>query len=157
LGPSLLSTASTLETGVPGHEGATTKKVPLTSLDIHFADARVDLIKIDVEGHEPHVLDGARQVLERDHPSLMLEILRSTPLPALLGVLEPLGYEASWVTEADGKLQPLSAERPPKSRNALFVHPERKDSVACPPPACQTPSPGWLRRRMASIPARTSG
>ena len=34
---------------------------------------RVSLIKIDVEGHEISVLEGARQVIERDRPALIVE------------------------------------------------------------------------------------
>lgn len=34
---------------------------------------RVDLIKIDVEGSEYHVLEGARETLQRDRPALIVE------------------------------------------------------------------------------------
>ncbi|MGB7299138.1 MAG: FkbM family methyltransferase [Burkholderiaceae bacterium] len=34
---------------------------------------RVKLVKIDVEGHEIHALRGMRQLLERDHPVLIVE------------------------------------------------------------------------------------
>jgi FkbM family methyltransferase len=118
-GPSLLSTGSTLEP--TDRPGTRIKKVPLTSIDAHFADTKVDLVKIDVEGHEPQVLNGAREVLKRDRPAVFIEVLRTTPLPALLEVLEPLGYQGSWVTEADASLRPLDAGRPPESRNVLFT------------------------------------
>jgi FkbM family methyltransferase len=36
--------------------------------------SRVDFMKIDVEGHELEVLRGSRQTLERDHPTLMVEV-----------------------------------------------------------------------------------
>jgi FkbM family methyltransferase len=36
--------------------------------------SRVAFIKIDVEGYEPSVVDGARQVIDRDRPSLLMEI-----------------------------------------------------------------------------------
>lgn len=35
---------------------------------------RLSFIKVDVEGFEPSVLEGARGVVERDRPSLLLEI-----------------------------------------------------------------------------------
>jgi hypothetical protein len=50
--------------------------VPVTTLDAlvaEYALPRVDFIKIDVEGHETEVLDGARATLARWQPVVMLE------------------------------------------------------------------------------------
>ena len=33
----------------------------------------VDFIKIDVEGYEPFVLDGAKQIIEKYHPAILIE------------------------------------------------------------------------------------
>jgi FkbM family methyltransferase len=55
----------------------------------------VGFIKIDVEGHEGAVLAGARQLLERDRPNLLIEIEeRHKPgsLGQVLALLGPLGY-----------------------------------------------------------------
>jgi len=40
----------------------------------HFHLPRVDFMKVDVEGAEPKVIEGAWQVIERHHPALLLEI-----------------------------------------------------------------------------------
>jgi FkbM family methyltransferase len=56
-----------------GHE---VLQVPLRSLDSLAAErdlARLDLIKIDVEGHERRVLDGAAAILDRHRPVLVME------------------------------------------------------------------------------------
>jgi FkbM family methyltransferase len=48
------------------------------SLDDYCAAAslaRVDFVKIDVQGTEMHVLDGARGVLERHHPHVLVEAI----------------------------------------------------------------------------------
>jgi FkbM family methyltransferase len=48
-----------------------------TTLDAYLGDAgieRVDLIKIDVDGYEGKVLRGARRTLERDQPTLIVEL-----------------------------------------------------------------------------------
>lgn len=47
--------------------------VELTSLDAHFA-AQPDFIKVDVEGFELPVLQGAERILREGHPVLMVEI-----------------------------------------------------------------------------------
>ena len=52
-------------------------EVPVTSIDDFVARLdvrRVDLIKIDIEGNEMHALRGARQLLERDRPSVIAEL-----------------------------------------------------------------------------------
>lgn len=57
----------------------------------------VDIMKIDVEGHERWCLEGAMGILERDHPDLIVEvkkIVRGTkwdPRP----ILEEIGYVLS--------------------------------------------------------------
>ncbi|MFD3619911.1 FkbM family methyltransferase [Streptomyces sp. NPDC058676] len=114
----LLSTGSTLEHAA---DDAQLKRIQLMPLDEVFADTRLDLVKIDVEGHEMAVLQGARQVLKRDRPTVMLEALRDAPLDTLLAEFDPLGYDSHWVTEHDGTLVPWYAPRPPKTRNLLFT------------------------------------
>ncbi|MER5212196.1 FkbM family methyltransferase [Streptomyces sp. NPDC002838] len=114
----LLSTGSTLEAAAADAE---LKRIRLLSLDEVFADTKLDLIKIDVEGHEMSVLEGARQVLKRDRPTVMLEALRDAEMDALLSEFNPLRYDCNWVTEADGTLVPWYAPRPRKTRNLLFT------------------------------------
>lgn len=49
------------------------RQVPLVTLD--QMDLRdIDVMKIDVEGHEAAVLDGAWRSIERDRPTLIIEI-----------------------------------------------------------------------------------
>jgi hypothetical protein len=48
--------------------------VPKRRLDDYDVIEPVGCIKIDVEGHEDAVLRGARRILLRDHPSLIIEI-----------------------------------------------------------------------------------
>ena len=114
----LLSTGSTLEHSTAD---AQLKRIRLVSLDEVFADTKLDLVKIDVEGHEMSVLEGARQVLKRDRPAVLLEALAGAPLDPLLAEFDPLGYDSHWIAELDGELVPSSAPRPPKTRNLLFL------------------------------------
>ncbi|MGD1075943.1 MAG: FkbM family methyltransferase [Thermodesulfovibrionales bacterium] len=55
--------------------------VPTVSLDTFVKESgisRVDLLKIDVEGSEDRVLAGARNILKRDKPSIICEVIRGT-------------------------------------------------------------------------------
>jgi FkbM family methyltransferase len=60
---------------------------------------RVDLIKIDVEDFEADVLEGMREVLTRDRPFIVCEVL-----PRLHGnhrtrkIVEALNYQPYWIT-----------------------------------------------------------
>jgi FkbM family methyltransferase len=60
----------------PAKAGQHSFQVPLRSLDSLAAEhglSRIDLIKIDVEGNERRVLDGAAAILARDRPVLVVE------------------------------------------------------------------------------------
>lgn len=61
---------------------------------------RVDLVKLDVDGHEPDVLLGGLAALERFRPPIVMEwtphLVRKAPAPMVraLEALRPLGYRA---------------------------------------------------------------
>lgn len=63
---------------------------------------RVDLLKIDVEAHEPAVLEGFTDILIRDRPTLLIEVLTEEVAERLERILAGLGYlyynidEISW-------------------------------------------------------------
>jgi len=48
--------------------------VPITTIDATFSDRPVDFIKVDVEGFEMSVLEGAKDVISRDMPIIFLEM-----------------------------------------------------------------------------------
>ncbi|ABW11578.1 methyltransferase FkbM family [Parafrankia sp. EAN1pec] len=65
------------------------ERVPVVRLDdVVPHDRRVTLIKIDVEGHEPAVLDGARALIERLAPALLVEYNHPARLRSLLDELD---------------------------------------------------------------------
>lgn len=53
-------------------------------------------IKIDVEGMERQVLDGARELIERDRPWLYVENDREEKSDALIRLIHSLGYDLFW-------------------------------------------------------------
>ena len=87
-------------------------EVPTTSLDAYFSGRppeRIDMIKIDVEGGELHVLEGARGLISRFRPVVLCEVeSRRTrqwgyEAEAIIARLEGWGYR--WRTvKPDGKL-----------------------------------------------------
>lgn len=87
----------------PLHRGREmpTSGASVSTLD-HFIEnhalPRVDLIKIDVDGHESAVIKGSNNTLEKHAPTLVMEFAPYTltemgsSLPELLELLEPHGY-----------------------------------------------------------------
>jgi FkbM family methyltransferase len=81
----------------PARAGHQALRVPLRSLDSLAGERRLDrldLIKIDVEGHERQVLDGAASILDRYHPVLVLETGHEAEgdRPVIHDQLRGLGY-----------------------------------------------------------------
>lgn len=83
---------------------------------------RVDFIKIDVEGLEAEVIEGARNTLLRYRPSMIIE---SAPESPIFSVLERDGYEALAIC-ADAVVA-YSGQR---TTNYAFVHRNSRIKVA---------------------------
>jgi FkbM family methyltransferase len=91
-------------------------RVRAKTLDAIVKDAalsRVDVIKIDVEGAEMLVLQGARETLARYHPALIVEVIEvqlramGTSSAALREYLRAAGYSSGQaVDEADVEFVP---------------------------------------------------
>lgn len=87
----------------PGDQYPTTL-VRSVSLD-DFVDeigCRVDFIKVDVEGAEGAVLDGARRLLRKYHPTMMIELHNMDGKSRIHEVatrLQELGYHLHWLGE----------------------------------------------------------
>ena len=65
-------------------------RVPTARLDAIY-DGEVGFIKIDVEGHEEALLDGAAATIERCHPRLLIETDESLAPGGLHRIIERLG------------------------------------------------------------------
>ena len=89
--------------------------VPVCKLDQYdFKD--VVFIKIDVEGHEKQVIDGAKETIVREHPVLLIEIeqrhLDDTPITNLFDEIRQLGYEGYFVYQGSLlKIEEFSCEK----------------------------------------------
>lgn len=73
----------------------------------------VSFIKIDVEGFEKEVLDGAMQTIKTEQPILLIEteIRHKADVAGLFKALEEVGYSALMVNESGSKLVPVHREQ----------------------------------------------
>ncbi len=137
--------------------GTSVRRVPVVTLDSDVparigADARVDVLKVDVEGFENAVFEGARHLLGRHRPLVIAEIeARHNPRHGeAFALLEGMGYLVHFWRE--GRYHRLSghdisalqtaedlAERlrpghdPAQNRyinNFVFQHPETRIKLA---------------------------
>jgi len=100
-----------LARSLPGSDAPT--KVPALKIDTLLRDQKPDLVKIDVEGHEPSVLAGMQRILEESRPVILSEfapgtiehISRSSPSDYLKGIAAH--RYTFFVIEDDGGLRDL--------------------------------------------------
>lgn len=88
--------------------GSSTFTVRLRTLD-SYGFEEVDLIKVDVEGHELEVIEGARETIMRCRPTLMIEIEQrhhqQYTLAEIFERILALGYAGQF--HLDGRFRPL--------------------------------------------------
>jgi FkbM family methyltransferase len=96
--------------------------IPTIYLDDFLADRqhRIAFIKCDIEGHEGRALAGAREVIRRDLPALIVETDVRTLSP-ILELLGPFGYTA-WSCDRFGNIIAL-AESHSDRFNVIFLPP----------------------------------
>ncbi|MFO0826912.1 MAG: FkbM family methyltransferase [Phycisphaerales bacterium] len=96
-------------------------RVPLRRLDSMMDSiSDVDFIKIDVEGHECEVLEGARGIVARDRPTLVVEFNAPQQFDRFVSLL-PSGYRATTV-DLDGAHAALaSGTEAVRARDVTFL------------------------------------
>jgi len=88
---------------VAGDLAAGAFSVPSVKLDSVFEGTQVAIVKVDVEGAEKAVLDGAQRILRRAEPPRLLAVElhpqswapSGTTLDTLIGMVQEAGYEVS--------------------------------------------------------------
>jgi FkbM family methyltransferase len=89
-----------------GYEGVAIEARRLDDMDI----ADIGFIKIDVEGFEQAVLDGAQRTIARDRPVLLIEMEEAhtrQPIEDAIARVESLGYRGLFLNR--GILHPMDA------------------------------------------------
>ena len=89
---------------------------------IEVDPTRVDLIKIDVEGFEPQVLQGMRDLVARDRPVLLIECLGVEEFERVRTLLAPLGYQYRFIDDAAHELHDDIQRFSRDPLNVLFVN-----------------------------------
>ena len=74
-------------------------EVSMTSIDTLVNSEQVlppHLIKVDVEGHEPGVFQGAEDTIKKYMPLIYFEAQESQNIPEIYSMLDALGYRMGW-------------------------------------------------------------
>jgi FkbM family methyltransferase len=121
--------------GTFGHPGVRCEdniEIALTTLDSLREKGeivRIDVVKMDVEGAELRVLEGAVQVLQLDKPVLIMELFdaalrgQNSSAEQVLDFLRNLGFRIFEFDPASGKATPVLSAAP-RSSNIIACHPE---------------------------------
>lgn len=79
---------------VPSGKKAARTMVEIRPLSALLSDRRIAGIKIDVEGAEVDVIDGAREIIQFSSPPMIIELLDETAVREVKERLVPAGYKA---------------------------------------------------------------
>jgi FkbM family methyltransferase len=100
---------------IGGQEGGETVQVALRTLDDLLSETgcRPAFVKVDVEGHEPSVLRGARGLLAQREAAWLIELNddigdAATPSAQVLALMQDADYEARWFDGTALRLPPAA-------------------------------------------------
>jgi FkbM family methyltransferase len=101
------------------------QRLPLDEVVARQGLNRVDVIKIDAEGHELQVLAGAVGTLARFRPVILIEVFGAAlrgqggSVDAILAFFAAHGYAVNEFSDASGELTPLARQLGDESRNLV--------------------------------------
>ncbi len=112
-----------------------TKEIDLrtTTLDAFIQShgiTSVDLIKIDTEGTEHKIFQGAKNTFQQNQPIIICEVLKGLTEKFLMPILKSQGYLYFWITP-EGLIQKKEIEGDPtyQNPNYLFITREKSESI----------------------------
>ena len=108
-------------------------EVEVRTLD-SYAFKEVRAIKVDVEGSEMEVLEGARETILRDRPPLIVELLtgaHADPVALTETICATYGYSAWLVTKDRARVEALPVMRRPRHQHHLgLADPQSQRAVS---------------------------
>jgi FkbM family methyltransferase len=128
-----------------GETGARYFDVLCMTLDAYVAERHCipGLIKIDVEGHEEAVLEGAVRTLAEHHPPIIIEIEQrqlNHPVADIFNQLTASGYALYFFDSAEGAYVPISRFTLAQHQDpTLFKTPAYVNNFLCLPPGMEAP------------------
>jgi FkbM family methyltransferase len=111
-------------------EGMTSEAVPVVTLDSLGIRPRVTLIKLDVEGAEPQVLQGGRGLIARDRPLILTEVfgpgldqVSGVDITGYADLIHSLGYRIHALNDgvAGGVIADLALLDGPHPVNVVLI------------------------------------
>ena len=105
-----------------------TQTATLDGILNNFGYPSCDLIKIDVEGHELHVIQGGFETIERFEPAILIEIIKKENLKKIKNFEKTKKIEISVSRQYHLALDPLNQEIF-KHRNFLFIKREAHKNI----------------------------
>ena len=119
-----LGTATIHETNnLENEKFETIKAIKKISLDEYNFEHEIGFLKIDVEGHELDILNGARKFIAQNMPTMLIEIeeRHSGVQPNVaINEIEQLGYKCFFVDE-NFTLQATKNIKDLKNNNFIFI------------------------------------
>lgn len=118
------------------HVSGPTQRIEVSSLDemrIEYGWSHIDFIKIDAEGEERRIIDGARQFLAQCSPLIQFEVRAGAAHDQGLAIeFEKLGYRSYRLVPGIGVLAPVdpSAALDGFSLNLFCCKPDREAELA---------------------------
>lgn len=118
--------------------GSAFEEVATTTIDAVVANNAIEairLIKIDVEGAELEVVQGAVQTMQSLHPTFIIElsekiqVSRNFSTTKFKSMMASSGYDAYTISNS-GKLVPSLPETTHMMDNLVFVHSKRANEIA---------------------------
>lgn len=101
-------------------------QVKTTTLDKFCEDNNLvpDLVKIDVERHEPEVIEGFLRSIERSHPAMLIEVLDDHIGQRLRELLKDTGYRYYSIDDVNHSCKRMKELGKPEDFNVLACTPE---------------------------------
>jgi len=90
---------------------------------------KIDLLKIDVESYEPEVLEGMKEMVDRDRPTIIIEVLKNETGARDQKYFEGKGYRYFYIDEQKGLAPSKNLVRLSKSRNYLVCQTEIAERI----------------------------
>jgi FkbM family methyltransferase len=124
--PWLGSISSDVVPNLEAYANVITKRVPLRMLDEYLAEIPRDkvLIKIDVEGSEPEVIQGATRLLQHCQPRLIFESNDARRRSELFQLLADRGYSIlplPWRPSSSSRVLDIGAFLASKATNFIAI------------------------------------